>query len=145
MTEKQRKNSLKNLKSGAEVKADYERLTDEQKHERMSKLGKASAQKKRDNRTLKEIALQLMGEEARPEALSQYNLPEGTSNGVVMMVAAYIKAQAGDIKAQEYIRDTAGQMPTKEINLAAEVITEADRKLLDKVAERIKERTEKPD
>ena len=131
-------NSLKNLKSAAEVKADYERLTDEQKHERMSKLGKASAQKKRDTRTLKEIALQLMAETATPEDIKRYGLPEGSSNALVMTAAAARKAREGDLKAYEILRDTAGQMPTKEVSIAAEVITDADKKLLEKVAERIK-------
>lgn len=125
----------KNLMSPEAVNT---RCTPEQIKERCSKAGKASAQKKRDTRTLKEIALELMAAEARPEALQQYGLPEGTSNAVVMMVAAYTKAQAGDVRAQEYIRDTMGQMPTKEVNLSAEVFTEADKKLLEKVSKRLK-------
>jgi len=135
-------NSLKNLKSAAEVKADYERLTDEQKHERMSKLGKASAQKKRDTRTLKEIMLELLASEAPEEDIKKYGLPAGASNSMVMSAAAARKAREGDLKALEIVRDTAGQMPTKEVALTAEVFTDADKKLLDKVAKRVKETTE---
>lgn len=128
-------NSLKNLKRIEEHNA---RLTQEERRESASRAGKASVQKKKDMRTLREIALEMLAAEARPEVLEQYNLPEGTSNAVAMIAAAAVKAQAGDVRAQEYIRDTAGQMPTKEVQVSAEVFTEANKALLDKVAERIK-------
>ena len=132
-------NSLKNLMPIEEVN---KRCTREEIKARCSKAGKISAQKKRDTRTLKEIALQLMSEEARPEDIKKYGLPEGSSNALVMMAAAARKAYEGDIKAQEYMRDTAGQMPTKEVNLSADIVTEADKKLIDKVAARIRKETE---
>ena len=132
-------NSLKNLKDIRDVN---KRLTKEEMSERNSKAGKASVQKKRDTRTLKEIMLELLSEQAKPEDIKRYGLPEGTSNAVVMAAAAAKKAYEGDIKAQEYIRDTAGQMPTKEVNLSADIVTEADKKLIDKVAARIRKDTE---
>lgn len=132
-------NSLKNLMPIQEVNS---RRTREQHSRDSSKAGKISAQKKRDTRTLKEIALQLMSEEARPEDIKKYGLPEGSSNALVMMAAAARKAYEGNIKAQEYMRDTAGQMPTKEVALSAEVYTDADKALIDKVAKRLKESTE---
>lgn len=134
-------NSLKNLKSAAEV-SEYNRRHADETKERCSKAGKASAQKRRDTRTLKEIVLEMLSAEAPEEDIKRYGLPEGTSNSVVMTAAAAKKAREGDLKAQEYLRDTAGQMPTKEVNLSAEVVTEADKKLLDKVAKRIKAETE---
>ena len=139
MTDKQKKareNSLKNLMPIQEVNS---RRTREQHSADSRKAGLASAQKKRDMRTLKEIALQLMTEEASPEDIKRYGLPEGSSNALVMTAAAARKAKEGDLKAYEILRDTAGQMPTKEINLAAEVITEADKALLEKVSKRLKE------
>lgn len=114
------------------------RRTREQHSKDSSKAGKISAQRRRDNRTLKEIVLDILSSEAPKEDIEKYGLPEGTSNSVVMTIAAARKAREGDLKAQEYLRDTAGQMPTKEVNIAAEVITDADKKLLEKVAERIK-------
>ena len=142
MTDKQKKareNSLKNLMPIQEVNS---RRTREQHSADSRKAGLASAQKKRDMRTLKEIALQLMTEEASPEDIKRYGLPEGSSNALVMTAAAARKAKEGDLKAYEILRDTAGQMPTKEINLAAEVITEADKALLEKVSKRLKESKE---
>jgi hypothetical protein len=127
---------LKNLITPQELNA---RHTPEERKAIASKAGKASGQRKRDNRTFKEIALMLMAEEASPEDIKRYNLPEGSSNSLVMLAAAAKKAKEGDMKALEVFRDTAGQMPTKDIQVTAEVFTEANKALLDKVAERIKE------
>jgi hypothetical protein len=131
-------NSLKNLMTSEEAKEYNKRLTSEQKSERGKKGNQASQKAKRDNRTLREIALEMLAAIATEEDIKKYNLPEGVSNSVVMTAAAAQKAMAGDLKAYEILRDTAGQMPTKEVQVSAEVFTEANKALLDKVAERIK-------
>lgn len=135
-------NSLKNLKTGEDAKEYNRRLTAEEFREKQSRAGKASAQKKKDKRTLKEIVLALMEEEASKEDVERLNLPEGVSKGLVMTAALLKKAMEGDNKSYEVLRDTAGQMPTKEVQVSAEVFTEANKALLDKVAERIKKESE---
>lgn len=141
MAEKKPKhpNSLKNLMPIEEVNR---RQTREQKSANCAKAGRASGKARRDNRTLREIALELMAAEASPEDIKKYGLPEGSSNALVMTAAALKKAREGDLKAYESLRDTAGQMPTKEVQVSAEVFTEANKALLDKVAERIKKEEE---
>lgn len=52
-------------------------------------------------------------------------------------VAMYERAQAGDVKAAQFIRDTAGEKPADTVDLNANVITEADQALI----ERLKHRT----
>jgi hypothetical protein len=126
---------LKNLITPQELNT---RFTPEQMKAKNSKAGKISAQKKRDTRTMKEILIQLLSEPAPEEEVKKYGLPEGASNNLVILAAAAKKAQEGDIRAGEFIRDTAGQMPTKEVNLSAEVFTDADKKLLEKVSKRLK-------
>jgi hypothetical protein len=81
--------------------------------------------------------LDMLAQEAPAEDQQKYNLPEGSSNSVVMSAAAFNKARNGDLKALEIVRDTAGQMPTKEVNLSAEVITDADKALLETVSKRL--------
>lgn len=141
MAEKKPKhpNSLKNLMPIQEVNA---RKTPEERKESARKAGKASGQAKRDTRTMKEILLQLLSEPAPEEEVKKYDLPEGSSNNLVIMAAAAKKAKDGDIRAGEFVRDTIGQMPTKEVQVSAEVFTEANKALLDKVAERIKKEAE---
>ena len=129
-------NSLKNLLPPGEVNS---RRTPEKHSEDSRRAGKKSQQVQRDTRTMKEILLQLLSEPAPEEEIKKYNLPEGSSNNLVIMAAAAKKAQEGDIRAGEFVRDTIGQMPTKEVNLSAEVITEADKALLEKVSKRLKE------
>ena len=132
-------NTLKNLMPIQEVNS---KRTREQHAADSAKGGRASGKTRRDNRTLKEIALELMAAEASPEDIKKYNLPEGVSNAVVMTAAAIKKAREGEMKAYESLRDTAGQMPTKEVQVSAEVFTEANKALLDKVADRIRKETE---
>ena len=129
-TEKQKAN----LKPIEELNAS---LTREQRQQNAIKAGQASAKKKRDTRTLREIMLDMLAQEAPAEDQQKYNLPEGSSNSVVMSAAAFNKARNGDLKALEIVRDTAGQMPTKEVNLSAEVITDADKALLETVSKRL--------
>lgn len=131
--------SLKNLITPQELNA---RLTPEQRSENAKKAGKASAQKKKDNRLLKEIVLEMLSAEAPEEDIKKYGLPDGATNSMVMTAAAARKAKEGDLKAYEILRDTAGQMPTKEVALSAEVYTDADKALIDKVAKRLKESAE---
>jgi hypothetical protein len=135
-------NSLKNLKTAKEMKQYNKSLTQEERTESARRAGIARQQKARDNRTMKEILLQLLSEPAPEEEIKKFNLPEGSSNNLVIMAAAARKAKDGDIRAGEFVRDTIGQMPTKEVQVSAEVFTEANKALLDKVAERIKKETE---
>ena len=129
---------IKNLRNISEYNKT---LTPEERTESARKAGKASAQKRRDTRTLKEIMLELLASEAPEEDIKKYGLPAGASNSMVMSAAAARKAREGDLKALEIVRDTAGQMPTKEVALSAEVYTDADKALIDKVAKRLKEST----
>lgn len=135
-------NSLKNLKTAKEMEQYNKSLTQEERTESARRAGKARQKKARDQRTLKEIVLALMEEEASKEDVARLNLPEGVSKGLVMTAAVLKKAMEGDNKAYEILRDTAGQMPTKEVQLSAEVFTEANQALLDKVAERIRKEEE---
>jgi hypothetical protein len=131
-------NSLKNLKTAKEMKQYNKSLTQEERTNSARRAGIARQQKEKDTRTMKEILLQLLSEPAPEEEIKKFNLPEGSSNNLVIMAAAARKAKDGDIRAGEFVRDTIGQMPTKEVQVSAEVFTEANKALLDKVAERIK-------
>jgi hypothetical protein len=51
-------------------------------------------------------------------------------------VAMYERAQAGDVKAAQFIRDTAGEKPADTVDLNANVMTEADKTLIEKLKKR---------
>ena len=52
-------------------------------------------------------------------------------------IAMIERALAGDVKAYTALRDTAGEKPTEAIDLNANVITEADKALIEKLKNRL--------
>jgi hypothetical protein len=48
----------------------------------------------------------------------------------------YERALAGDVKAAQFLRDTAGEKPADTVDLNANVMTEADKALIDKLKNR---------
>lgn len=51
--------------------------------------------------------------------------------------AMYDRCQAGDVKAAQFLRDTAGEKPAETIDLSADITTEADRALMEKLKARM--------
>lgn len=51
-------------------------------------------------------------------------------------LSMYERALAGDVKAAQFLRDTAGEKPADTVDLNANVITEADKALLEKLKHR---------
>lgn len=54
-----------------------------------------------------------------------------------IITAMYDRSQAGDVKAAQFLRDTAGEKPAEAIDLNANVITEADKALIEKLKNRL--------
>lgn len=52
-------------------------------------------------------------------------------------IAMYERALAGDVKAYTALRDTAGEKPADSIDLNANVMTEADKQLMEKLKARL--------
>ena len=73
---------------------------------------------------------------AMAERLKRSN-PDITLYDLIQIVAAG-RAVGGNIKAAEYIRDTYGDKPTEKVQIdGAEIITEKDRALLEKISSRL--------
>lgn len=83
-----------------------EDLTPSQRRERASKAGKASAKKRAERKTLREELLLLLEQGKTQEKIS---------------LALLKKAENGDTKAYEIIRDTIGEKPKENINVSGEV------------------------
>lgn len=56
----------------------------------------------------------------------------------VVNAAAIGRALAGNVKALEYVRDTRGDAPVREISVTENITTEQDREMLRTIAERLK-------
>ena len=59
---------------------------------------------------------------------------EDTSYGNLLSIRMLQEALDGNVKSAEFIRDTAGQKPTTEVSLDANIITDKDKELLEKLA-----------
>jgi hypothetical protein len=56
----------------------------------------------------------------------------------VVNAAAIGRALAGNVKALEYVRDTRGDAPVKQVEISENITTDADREMLRTIAERLK-------
>lgn len=62
--------------------------------------------------------------------------PNATLYDLIQLVAVG-KAAGGNMKAAEYVRDTFGDKPVDKVDISAEITTEADRALMQSIAERL--------
>lgn len=100
-------------------------------------------------RTLNEIAKiilekQLTTEKARTILGDYADLLEEKTLGEILTLRQAMEAESGNSKAYEVLRDTAGYKPIEKQEIQAEIMTDNDRALLEKVAKRQGITTEKP-
>lgn len=117
---------------------------DPDKHKELaSKGGKHTQEQLHNKRTLNDIAKTML-ECALSEA--QVNeilgdaanlIGEDRSAGAVMIAKMIQTACAGSFKAAEFVRDTAGYKPQQQVSIEADIMTDADRSLLEKIDKRL--------
>lgn len=125
----------------------FEDLTEEEREKQMAivtKGGKARGEQIKKAKTLKETTLNLLEcklskEQATLLIGDDVELLEDapTVQGVLTIRMLQEVLQNGNTRAMEYLRDTSGQKPTHEIELSADIMTNADRELLEKVSARL--------
>lgn len=104
---------------------------------------KAVHEKQKEKKTLNEIARDLleaqMSDKMIEEVLGQSKdlLGDRRSAGAVIMVKMMQTAMQGSFKAAEFVRDTAGYKPKNEVELNAEIMSDSDRSLMDKIGKRL--------
>lgn len=105
-----------------------EDLTPEQRRRNASKAGKASAKKRQQNKTFKEIISKFLDGQVSDERLKQQMVEFGfadkeISNKSCAVFALWKEAIKGNTKAFELMRDTIGEKPIEQIqNLNPPVI-----------------------
>ena len=97
-----------------------EDLTPEQRRKNASKAGKASAKKRRQNNTFKEIITRFLDGQVSDERLKQQMIEFGfadkeVSNKSCAVFALWREAIKGNTKAFELLRDTIGEKPIEQI------------------------------
>lgn len=97
-----------------------EDLTPEQRRRNASKAGKASAKKRQQNKTFKEIINKFLDGQVSDERLKQQMIDFGfadkeVSNKSCAVFALWKEAIKGNTKAFELLRDTVGEKPIEQI------------------------------
>ena len=115
MDEEKKKNREKqnaNLLTPQEINS---RLTPEQMKEKMSMMGKKSAEKKRANRMMIDIARKILEMPVSEQytnvksIMTRYGIPQEEMNyATAIMTNMIVKAMTGDANAAKFVRDSAG-------------------------------------
>lgn len=99
--------------------------------------------KHKEAETMNEIAKRMlatdMSEEVVDEILGKAKelIGEERSASAVIIAKMIQEACSGSFKAAEFVRDTAGYKPKNEMEISADIITEEDRSLIDKLNKRL--------
>lgn len=96
-----------------------------------------------DQKTLTEIAKEILSTDMSDDSISEVLgsaavlLGDNKQAGAVMIVKMLQTALAGNHKAAEFVRDTAGYKPRDQVDISADIITDEDRSLMDKLQKRL--------
>lgn len=111
------------------------------------KIQSLGNEKRKENnekkRSLNDIAKSMLTIELSKRSIneilgdSQELIGDNRDAGSVMIAKMIQTAMAGSFKAAEFVRDTAGYKPKNEVDIQADIITEADRSLLEKIDRRL--------
>jgi len=105
--------------------------------------GKTTQAKINQQRSLNDIAKSMLNsvltESMVDEILgdSKIMIGEDKTAGSVMIAKMIQTAMAGSFKAAEFVRDTAGYKPKNEVDISADIMTDEDRSLIDKLNKRL--------
>lgn len=88
----------------------FSELTEKEQREIRRKGGIASVKKRREKKTFKELL----------KIALEMSTKSGNTNAEEIVVSMIRKAQSGDVKAFEAIRDTIGEKPKDEVDLTTQ-------------------------
>lgn len=102
------------------VPIDNTRYTQEERRERASKAGKASAEAKRKRKAIKEtinlmLEMPVFNEKMKKQMQELGYVDEDITNQTALVLAMYKKALAGDVNAFNTIADRSGEVITQKI------------------------------
>lgn len=107
-----------------------------------AKGGREAAKKKKEFRHAKDLLIDILSKDlSREECKSILGKEiENRNTYNVMLTKIAQVASTGNVKAAEFIRDTAGDKPTESVELTANVITDKDRQLLALLSDKMTEK-----
>jgi hypothetical protein len=117
--------------------------TKEEQRRIASMGGKASQEKRRARKTAREIAQAMLQAKLSEDTIDKYlgedkALLDGNTDAYAVLIAKMIQTtlEKGDSKAATFVRDTAGDKPDENMNVAT-VFTEGDKALMEKLSKRL--------
>lgn len=122
------------------LKPMTERTEEEQKRIAIAG-GKASGEARRKKKAIREVCETLLSMQANSGLKAKINpdieLPEGATVYDVLVASMAQEAIDGNVKAAEFIRDSAGDKPTEKSEVNASVMTAKDLEILQNVNSRL--------
>lgn len=136
----------KGKRNGIDNLIPLNQRTKEQQREIAKMGGKASGEARKKKRDMREVAKAIlehaMNDEQIDEVLgSSKDLLDGDKSVMAVLTARMVQeAGKGSYKHYETLRDTAGFKPKDEIGISADIMTDADRELIEKVNRRLEKK-----
>ena len=133
----------KSKRNGIDNLIPFNQRTEEHQREIAKMGGKASGEARKKKRDMREVAKAIlehaMNDEQIDEVLgSSKDLLDGDKSVMAVLTARMVQeAGKGSYKHYETLRDTAGFKPKDEIGISADIMTDADRELIEKVNSRL--------
>lgn len=133
----------KGKRNGIDNLIPFNQRTEEQQREIAKMGGKASGEARKKKRDMREVAKAIlehaMNEAQIEEVLgNSKELLDGDKSVMAVLTARMVQeAGKGSYKHYETLRDTAGFKPKDEIGISADIMTDADRELVEKVNRRL--------
>lgn len=93
--------------------------------------------KNAQRRTFKEAIDIMLKSKASAANVSELGLEEGATNLDVVIAAALKQSARGNVKAMDFIRDTAGEKPIEQLNADITGLSEADKQMLENIKKRL--------
>ena len=91
----------------------------------------------KQRRTFKEAIDIMLKSQANARELEEVGLEKGATNLDVIIAAALKQAGRGNVKAMDFLRDTAGEKPVEQLNADITGLSEEDRQMLENIKNRL--------
>lgn len=121
-----------------------------EKHKELSRKGaEKSHQVARERRTAKQALQDILELKASPDIFNAAEIPEEIKQALqkhadnltmydILMLVSVGVAAGGNVRALEFVRDTYGDQPVKQLNIdGASIVTDADRELMEQINSRL--------
>ncbi|MBR4794267.1 MAG: hypothetical protein IKV25_01245 [Clostridia bacterium] len=91
----------------------------------------------RQRRTFKETIDIMLKSQANDRELAEVGLEKGATNLDVLIAAAMKQAGRGNVKAMDFLRDTAGEKPVEQLNADITGLSEEDKQMIENIKRRL--------